>query len=282
MTFEDFISPQARRLDFIQNYLAVNGIETSVIPIKNKQHLLVRFNPKQYDPSFRMKTVIAHYDRVDNSEGANDNSFAVFNLMEWAKELSKLPYSHNIRLIFTDGEEQSDGGVKSQGAFLLAELLKKLEITDDIYVFDCMGRGEVPVLSNPNLPPKAKKSFLLKYRNLEKRASQILSSSSDKWLSLPTAYSDNAGFLAAGIPCVAITMLPALEATNYIKLLIETKAHSYSEVMSKNNKNLLKKYFPITWLLINSHRDTKETLTVESVKIFQKILNNLALQKTLT
>ena len=166
MTFEDFISPQARRLDFIQNYLALNGIETSVIPIKNKQHLLVRFNPKQYDPSFRMKTVIAHYDRVDNSEGANDNSFAVFNLMEWAKELSKLTYYHHIRLIFTDGEEQSDGGVKSQGAFLLAELLKKLEITDDIYVFDCMGRGEVPVLSNPNLPPKAKKSFLLKYRNL--------------------------------------------------------------------------------------------------------------------
>ena len=83
---------------------------------------------------------------------------------------------HNIRLIFTDGEELGEqGGVQQQGAFALAQLFKKLGITnDDIYVFDCMGRGDVPILGAAKLPPNVPTRFLTAYSELEDRAKQIL------------------------------------------------------------------------------------------------------------
>lgn len=278
--FLNFLSIECDRLNYIQNYLNVRGIGTSVFTTGNKNHILVRFPQKQYDPTFRIKTVIAHYDRVPDTQGANDNSFAVFFLMKWAETLAASESAHNIRLIFTDGEESSEG-IKSQGAYVLAEYFKKLQIDKgDIFVFDCMGRGDIPILCETKLSKSSPLAFKKIYSKLEEKASKILTSSSDKWLNLPASYSDNAGFIACGIPAVAITMLPSKEAENYMHLLMKTKAKSIEDLYKEEFKEDLKSLFPQTWFLINSKRDTVETLTGESEEIFRNILNSLAAART--
>ena len=276
--FKDFIAPDCDRASFIQNYLNATGLEAPIMQMEGKNHIYVKFPQAQYNPMFRIKTVIAHYDRFPGSPGANDNSAAVFCLMNWAVKLAKsavveCPQSgriettaacakfHNIRLIFTDGEELgAAGGVAKQGAFPLAQVFRRLGImNDDIFVFDCMGRGDVPILTQTILPPKTPARFVKNFSALEQRAATLLQASANgRWFSLPCNYSDNASFIANGIPAVAITMLPSQEVT------AATQGQQ-----------------PQTWQLLHTPQDKLASLTPQSFEIFYNILNNLAAMKTL-
>ena len=279
-SFNDFIAPDCNRAAFIQNYLKSAGLEAPVLQMEGKNHIYVKFPQAQYNPTFRIKTVIAHYDRI--GIGANDNSAAVFCLLEWAAKLAagsvvECPRSgciettaarssttaqfHNIRLIFTDGEELgAAGGVAEQGAFPLAQVFRRLGITnDDIFVFDCMGRGDVPILTQTILPPKAPARFVKDFSALEGRAATLLQASANgRWFTLPCNYSDNASFIANGIPAVAITMLPSAEVTTATQGIQ-----------------------PQTWQLLHTAGDNLTSLTPQSFEIFYNILNNLAAMKTL-
>ena len=264
--FKDFISPTCDRARFIQDYLKAGGIDSSVLQLEGKNHICVHFPKNQYNPLFRIKTVIAHYDRI--GIGANDNSAAVFCLMEWARTFTvpglnpTVPEpveGHNIRLIFTDGEELGEqGGVAQQGAFPLAQTFRKLGITnDDIYVFDCMGRGDVPILAEAKIPPDVPTKFLTAYSELEARTKAILQSvSNGKWFTLPVNYSDNASFIANGIPAVAITMLPSDE----VQLVMNGQT-------------------PPTWEYMHTPQDNISSLNPISFEICYKIINTLAAQR---
>ena len=263
--FSDFISPTCDRARFIQNYLKTGGRDSTIIPLEGKNHIYVKFPKTHYNPMFRIKTVIAHYDRI--GIGANDNSAAVFCLMEWAKSCAALrepqgPHAsqHNIRLIFTDGEELGKGGITEQGAFPLAQTFRKLGITnDDVYVFDCMGRGDVPILAQAKIAPNVPTQFLTKYSQLEERTKKILQTCSNgKWFTLPVNYSDNASFIANGIPAVAVTMLPSEEV-----------------------QQVIQGQTPKTWQNLHTPQDNLESLNPGSFELFFNIINELARQKTL-
>ncbi|MBP5602495.1 MAG: M28 family peptidase [Treponema sp.] len=256
--FKNFISPDCNRAQFIQDYLSNIGLECPVLQIEGKNHLYVKFPHRQYDGMFKIKTVLAHYDRIGC--GANDNSAAVFCLLQWAQSLAAMPGCHNVRLVFTDGEELGSGGVEEQGAFALAKVFKRLGITnDDVFVFDCMGRGDVPILAQTQLSAKVSSDFAKAFNALEQRAQKLIQQSAGgKWFSLPCSWSDNAGFIANGIPAVAITMLPSSEV---------------NEVLSGGR--------PLSWQLLHTPQDNFESLTSVSFEIFYNILNNLARQKTL-
>ena len=259
--FSDFISPDCDRASFIQNFLNKAGLDAPILQMEGKNHIYVKFPQSQYNSMFRIKTVIAHYDRI--GIGANDNSAAVFCLMQWAASLVKL-YSngafHNIRLILTDGEELGQGGVAEQGAFPLAQVFKRLGITnDDIFVFDCMGRGDVPILSQTKLPRKAPPAFIKAFNALEQRACELLKNSDKgRWFCLPCNYSDNASFIANAIPAVAITMLPSIEVNT-----------------------VLMGGQPETWQRFHTSEDNIQSLTPQSFELFHLILRNLAELKTL-
>lgn len=258
--FKDFIASDCNRAFFIQNYLNKAGIDTAVLPMEGKNHIYVKFPQNQYNPTFRIKTVIAHYDRVPGSPGANDNSAADFLMLEWALRLIKMPVFHNIRLIFTDGEELGSEGIESQGAYPLASLFRKLGIkNEDIYVFDCMGRGDVPILTQTNLPKGISREFVNNFNKLEMRAQKLIQNASGgKWFSLPCSYSDNASFIANGIPAVAITILPSEEVSLALRGQI-----------------------PQTWKKFHTQQDNFESLTPQAFELTARILNQLALQKTL-
>ena len=255
--FLDFIKPDCNRLNFIQNFLKQNDVETAVIPLDGKKHIYVKFPQNQYNPLFNIKTVVAHYDRFENSPGANDNSAAVYMLMLWAVKLSSQYDFHNVRLIFTDGEEACPDGITSQGAFAIASLFKKLDIKDDIFVFDCMGCGDVPVLCENKISQKAGNAFIKKLTALENKAQRIIRiAGNGKWFCLPCNYSDNASFIAQGIPAVAITVLPSSEVSD-----------------------VLKNQTPKTWKNLHTKNDNIENLWESSFSLSMKIFDLLAQQK---
>lgn len=272
-SFLEFISPLCDRKLFIQNYLSQYGIETPVISISGKNHIYVKFPLFQYEPMFNTKTVIAHYDRVPSSPGANDNSMVVYCMLEWAVRLFKMQTFHNIRLIFTDGEELSENGVSSQGSYDLAILFKKLNIVDDdIFIFDSMGRGSIPVISENRFPKTVSSDFIKKYKKIENKAIKTLQSAGDgKYFILPTGYSDNASFLANGIPSCAITMLPGEEIDLYLKYLSKNKK-DFSEI--KKDENAIS-FIPKTWKMFHTNEDNAENLDDEAFIKTKLILNEL-------
>ena len=257
--FKTFIGLNTDRASFIKQFLNRIRLNCPVIPIDGKNHLCVTFPKNQYNPLFKIKTVIAHYDRVPGSPGANDNSSSVYSLLKWAERLVNRPGIHNVRIFFTDGEE-TQNGLASQGAFGLAQVFKKLGLTkDDVFVFDCMGRGTIPVLAEANFPPTVPQSFLKEYNELENRAEKLLQNASGKYIKAPCNLSDNAGFLANGIPAVAITMLPSDEADGL--LMFDRR--------------------PKSWDLLHTPQDDFDSLEEQSFEITAAILDQLADLRTL-
>lgn len=287
--FAKFILPQTDRCAFIREYLAERGVSTACVPIDGKNHILVKYDSRAYNPQFKIKTVIAHYDRVQGSPGANDNSAADWQLMNWAVELLSYPTFHNIRLFFTDGEELGwNTGVNEQGAFGLASVFKRLGITnDDVYVFDACGRGGIPILSRTELPATVSPKFLSSFKDLFTRTEDLLKRASPgRWMSLPVPYSDNASFLACGIPAVAITMLPADEASLYARELNKNKflVNAVMNRESSKKKRIqegipdysYKDRLPATWRLFHTPKDNEFSLTEDSFRVMHNILLTLA------
>lgn len=235
--FSQFISKNCNRFQFLQEYLTHWKIPYNVISIENCKHIAIHLQKDSACNNIKHKTLIAHYDRAlgeNNSyitPGANDNSASVFQLLKLAQKIIHKPESYrnkvfNIRIILTDGEEL--GSAQEQGAFGLANLFRKLQLSDsDIYVLDGCGRGDVLAVSTVGRSQKANTTFLKKYDALFEKACKIAKlASRGKFATIPVPYSDNAGFIANGIPAVALTVLPTDEINEYMRNL-------------KTNKNLL-------------------------------------------
>ena len=294
-SFQKYIASDCDRLSFLQNYLSERGVYSSVIPLGEKKHLYVNFPSTAYNPMFKIKTIISHYDRVAGSPGANDNSLANFALADFASTLCKSRQVHNVRIFFTDGEELGAEGVSSQGAFALADLFRKLGIVnDDVYVFDACGRGEVAILARAGLDSKIAGQFKKKFLDLYERTQNLLRKSMpNSWMTLPVPYSDNAGFLACGIPAVAITFLPKDEVSFYYSNLMADKnlekavmnCRIDSEPKNVTDLSIQKfKYsekLPMTWRLFHTEYDNFLSLTSESYALIKKILMQIAEAKTI-
>ena len=293
-SFSQFISPDADRGAFIQNYLLERGVQSAVINVDGRRHIYAKFPPSGYSANFRIKTLIAHYDRFSEegkiaTPGANDNSSSVFCLMDFAARLVKFKGVHNVRIFFTDGEElvSGGGGVTEQGAYKLANVIQKAGIRDeDVFVFDCVGRGTIPVLGTAAVSNSMNAAFSKKCVALENGAKAILSSLGIGWLNLPIPYSDNAGFLASGIPAAAFTMLPGDEAQSYMLALqkiprLSQFVRNPSLPLEENEKAALKKILPKTWQLFHTPEDNLDSLTPASFDVVAKILDVIAARKTM-
>ena len=125
-SFQKYIAPDCDRLSFLQNYLSERGVSSSVIPLGEKKHLYVNFPSTAYNPMFKIKTIISHYDRVAGSPGANDNSLANFAIADFAAELSHSKKIHNVRIFLLTARSLE------RKAFLLRELLHLLICSESL------------------------------------------------------------------------------------------------------------------------------------------------------
>jgi hypothetical protein len=321
-TFETFLAPGLDRCAFISAWLRAREIRHSVVELAGKRHIVVRFADDAYDPRFRMKTLVAHYDRAECtqgtqgtqgnqcSSGANDNSAACFQLMLFAERLSRgnvanaanaagvagsgsaagaigmrVPAIHNIRIFFTDGEEAAGTkGIASQGAFTLGAGLRKLKMTeDDVFVFDCTGRGDTLIVSTAGMERAG--AFGKRLADLHERTARLAQRvSGESWLRLPTPYSDNAGFLASGIASQVITVLPRGEATALLAASDALGIAGKKELVNflarhghdKGSTNGVSHALPETWAIMHTERDNAASLTASAFRLMDAFLLALA------
>ena len=306
--FNAFLEPAADRCAFITARLAAQEIPYRTVTLQDKTHIVITYRQSAYNPRFKMKTLIAHYDRAAGTQGANDNSAACIQLLLFAQTLLQKRDAHNIRIIFTDGEEAGTDGIKNQGAYRLGQGLRALSMQqDDIFVFDMCGSGDTLILSESGIYGRdTRKTAVLSALH---RRCRIYADAAcrGRWLSLPTAYSDNAGLISAGLTAQVITVLPRAEA----ELLMRYMPHSAGTPLSGNvhsagchrsavaeisanesaaqalqrciitNAHVppdspLAAVIPQTWQRMHTPQDRLETLTPQAFILVDKMLRYLA------
>jgi hypothetical protein len=274
--FAEFIAPGVDRFRFLCSIL--NELRLSFRPanIAGNRHLFlspgeVGIHWNQYAPRTVM---VAHYDRVPGSPGANDNSAAVFQLIETALRLRQEGLGRWL-IIFTDKEELAHGeGIRDQGSYTLAMTLKNSGIGGSrYYIFDACGAGDTLIISTiadylmrdaarPGVLRARRQVRLLRNRALETARELHM----DRVLLAPTPFSDDAGFLRAGIAAQTITMLPAVEAAQFASLL-RNKPDIPNALVSRDAQGEHSwELFPETWRLLNSPEDGAQRLTPEHYK----------------
>jgi hypothetical protein len=212
--------------------------------------------------------LVSHYDRAANSPGANDNSAAVFQLIETARKLDEVGQKRWL-VIFTDKEELTAGeGIQDQGAYTLATALRDTGIGGgQFYIFDACGTGDTLVISTMadhlmkdegglGIAKTRQQVQMLRTRALETARKLNMT----RILLAPTPFSDDVGFLRAGIAAQTITVLPAEEAARLASLL-RSKPDLTTALISRDAPDIDHRLIPETWRSLNGPRDDYIRLT---------------------
>ena len=285
--FFDFISLKANRYKILLECIEALNLNSSVININQNRHIFI-FPKGQKNIRASMGVfpfsgmspymLIAHYDRVPGSPGANDNSIAVFHLLNAETIFDKLGKDNWI-ILFTDKEELLEGEtIKEQGSYTLAQKLigwglEKIKI----FNFDTCGCGNVFILStttdyllkdsqSPNICKVRENIAWLRSRALEKANLLRL----DRVLLAPVPFCDDAGFLHSGIAAQTITMLPEEEASKYEALLYDRPKFAELIISGKTKEPKEQKHLPETWRILNKPEDTHLRLTPQ---YFESVVN---------
>jgi hypothetical protein len=254
-----FTAPEVDRYAFLTHLLEEKKLSYEVLRVEGSRHILIKSSKRNF-PTQAVKTYVAHYDRHPGSPGANDNSAAVLSLIEQVGQFSNgLPA--NNQLLLTDKEEvDRQTGLKNQGAWHLADWLKKQHIdTWNFFHFDAFGRGDSVVLSSTSskllqkakdVSARTKQNNESQFLGLGKKLTQGLS---QKVFTMPTPLSDDFSFAMQGFSSSLLTCLPYNEAKAYL----ENKAR------------------PKTWQLINSPKDEISTLTASANDVLKSTFKML-------
>jgi len=278
--FFDFIAPEADRFSVLLDHIQNLGLNSLVISIEGNRHFFIfpkgihlKLSPGDAFPYNGESPVVltAHYDRVPGSPGANDNSAAVFQLIKTALKLDEMDLDRWI-IIFTDKEElQSGEGFKEQGSYGLAKKLRRLGLLNaQIFNFDACGTGEVFLFSGTTdylLDKNEKPGFRRVSQRVKKLRKKALDTARklnlSHVLSVPTPFSDDAGFLQGGLPAQTITMLPENEASHFASLLRNHPEFVDMLISGSINNPVDRLNIPETWRAINGPEDTPARLTPE-------------------
>jgi hypothetical protein len=272
--FMEFISPDANRFAILKELLEKAALRYKVLDAAGSRHFIV--SPPL--PSGRLSKLlegrpptilVAHYDRVEGSPGANDNSAAVFILLQTAKKLAG-NNANNWSIIFTDKEELKTGeGLREQGSYALAEGLKNSRMENSrIFCFDTCGSGDTLVVSATleSLIRKEGGREKLRGSMLELRKLALETAHNiklTKTLLAPTPFSDDAGFFRAGLAAQTITMLPSGECKELSEELKKNKGYAETLINAGLRQDATPHFIPETWRSLNSPNDTCERLTPE-------------------
>ena len=151
--FKEFIAPETDRYYMLKSLLDELRLDPQRITISGNRHLFLSsqgafLNQIKSHWARNVTILVAHYDRVPNSPGANDNGAAVFELIEAALKLRE-EQIHQWFIIFTDKEELAQGeGIRDQGSYTLAKGLRDAGLGNSrFYIFDACGVGDTLRLS---------------------------------------------------------------------------------------------------------------------------------------
>jgi hypothetical protein len=282
--FREFTAPGADRFSILGSILEKAALPHRAAALGKSRHFFIRpeTGRPETDPARRGEypgggnripgtVLVAHYDRAGGSPGANDNSAAVFIMIEAAKKLVQ-EGEKNWLLIFTDHEEVPAGGsLEDQGSFALARFLREKGFGEaDFFIFDCCGTGDTLIISTTAdhlLKEKEGQGAAKMRKALAHERERVLEAARnlflDRTLLAPTPFSDDPGFLQAGLAAQTITCLPAAEAAALSRALRRRPELLDYLVHRKADKNADLSFFPPVWRRINSPKDSEQYLTPE-------------------
>jgi hypothetical protein len=272
--FKEFIAPETDRYYMLKSLLEDLCLNPQVITISGNRHLFLSaqgdfLNEIKAQWTHTFTILVAHYDRVPNSPGANDNGAAVFELIEAALKLRKEKILRWF-IIFTDKEELAHGeGIRDQGSYTLARGLQDAGLGNSwFYIFDACGVGDTLVISTmadhlmkqeagPGITRTRMRVRQLRAKALETTRRLRM----ERVRLIPTPFSDDAGFLRAGIAAQTITMLPSEEAAAFGDLLRINPSFAGALVNKDARDRCDTRLIPLTWRRLNGPEDNDLLLT---------------------
>jgi len=290
---KEFCDLKCNRYEFLINWLSKEEITHSVIPTGKARHIMIRLDKSRpYLKRYFVKTLIAHYDRVNGTPGANDNSAAVFQLLYSIKKLKALKFAHNIQIILTDKEELVPGEpVINQGSYQLANLFKEKKINNCIFfVFDMCGIGDTLVSGLAGLEllkfkykkdSKYKKHYdEMLYFNYT-LSNILLQFKEGDFFNLNYLFSDDLGFLLNRYPAMQLSILPYKEIIEIKKILSDLKANDWNKtlekgILSEEYLTFLKSKLPNSWKTNHKAEDIPENLDPQAFNLIDDLIIQLA------
>jgi len=284
--FGYFIAAKADRYKALLLTIEKIGLNTTVISVAGNRHLFIFPNGQKIRSAGNTfpfagqspYVLVAHYDRVDGSPGANDNSIAVFHLLRAALIFAEKNIGNWI-IIFTDKEELVSGeNFEAQGSFTLAQKLKTWGLEKvKIFNFDACGTGDTFILSTitDSILEKSDRSNIHKLKEsirlLRNRALETTHNLRfEKVLLAPTPFCDDMGFLRAGFVAQTITMLPSEEASQFEDVLRKNPEFTNLLISGEIKKTNSIRLLPQTWKNLNTPADTLARLTPQ---FFEQTVN---------
>lgn len=251
------------RFSFLETFLEWKKIPFSCLEAGGR-HLLI--NPMEKKrPGHYIKVLTAHYDRVEGTPGANDNSSSVFILLKHIEYLMQTDYSHNTMILFTDREELTGGRtIYDQGSCHLGSYWKK-NLGENYFftVLDMCGIGDTLIWGRNDLKLQKENPDALVSKGVIKTIDYLYESLSDLLfrhsrqsdMGINGLFSDDLGFILSGLPAIQLSLLPWKEA----------------ELWKKDSGKM-----PESWKVNHSADDTVETLQDSAFLTMEKFLKNLA------
>lgn len=289
----DFCRQDSDRYNFLINWLTREEISHNVIPTGDARHILIRLDKERpYLKRYYVKTLVAHYDRVSGSPGANDNSAAVLQLLYSVRMLKKLKYAHNMQIILTDKEELTpDQSLTNQGAYQLGRLFREKSINNCIFfIFDMCGIGDTLIYGQTGLQllkskeakdSRYKKDVLHMEHFSKVLSSLFLSFRNGEYFNINLLFSDDLGLLLNKYPSVQLSILPYEEAINVKKNLISVDSTQWQDILdsgmlSEKYKDFIERFLPPSWKNNHSVHDKVETLTPSAFNLINEFIMELA------
>ena len=275
---EGFCRQDADRYEIIRSSMKRRGIPSETIPIAGGRHIVVPVpGAGILDDEYYRVTLVAHYDRVENTPGANDNAAAVFQLLAHWEDINRLGWHHRTQFLFTDREELT-GNMEAaeQGSWHLGRHLKRLKVNNVLFfVLDMTGIGNTPVWGR-----SVRKVGILPGHHAHSHSLNTMEGFLRKFtggrdFGVNPMFSDDLGLLMAGYPALQLSLLPAAEAD---KLLSEHEGHPVEADPSApaRARERIRSSLPESWKVNHSPDDGPETLDPAAFNLMARLLRNLA------
>jgi len=274
----EFCTPSADRLEILVHSLRRRGIPHEIVRIGEAKHIILPVpNAGKMDREYYRVTLIAHYDCVKGTPGANDNAAAVFQLLAHWEEIRNLGWQHRTQILFTDKEELTeDMKVTDQGSWMLAKYFKRLGADNILFfVLDMCGIGDTPVWGR-----SARKAGLLPKSDSVSKVFEVMESfllqfTRGENFGINSMFSDDLGLLLGGYPALQLSLLPHSEAKNLATRFASGPMENYHQKPDRA-REIMRDNLPPSWQHSHGPNDTLETLNASAFILMSRILRKLA------